>query len=151
MNKFESIEPVFVHSIPPAESVKEGKLYISREFQTAVHKCCCGCGEEVVTPLNPAQWRLTEKRGKVSLHPSVGNWSYNCQSHYFINENRIFWAAAFSKEAIKRVKANDQRAIDQYIAAKNARTLPKRGIIETLSAAIIRGVKRVKELIWPKK
>ncbi|MDH2356437.1 DUF6527 family protein [Bradyrhizobium sp. SSUT112] len=24
-----------------------------------MHLCCCGCGREVVTPLTPAQWRLT--------------------------------------------------------------------------------------------
>ncbi|MDH2348718.1 DUF6527 family protein [Bradyrhizobium sp. SSUT77] len=24
-----------------------------------MHLCCCGCGREVVTPLAPAQWRLT--------------------------------------------------------------------------------------------
>ena len=30
-------------------------------LSTAPHFCCCGCGCEVVTPLNPAKWRLAEE------------------------------------------------------------------------------------------
>jgi len=28
------------------------------EYATAVHKCACGCGKEVVTPLSPTDWKL---------------------------------------------------------------------------------------------
>lgn len=38
----------FVEEIP--EPLADGILYISIPFTTAVHKCCCGCGLEVVTP-----------------------------------------------------------------------------------------------------
>ena len=47
----------FVDSIP--EELEDGVLYVSVPFGTVVHKCACGCGEEVVTPLGPAEWRLT--------------------------------------------------------------------------------------------
>ena len=54
-------EPVlayeFVEFIP--EDIKEQTLYISIAYCTAVHKCCCGCGREVVTPLSPTARKLT--------------------------------------------------------------------------------------------
>ncbi len=31
----------------------ERTLYISIPYVTAAHKCPCGCGEEIVTPLSP--------------------------------------------------------------------------------------------------
>lgn len=150
MTRVHILKPVYVQYVPPADSLKEGELYISEEFQTVVHKCCCGCGEEVVTPLNPAQWRLSEKDGKVSLHPSIGNWSYQCQSHYFIKDNRTLWASAFTETAIKRVQANDQRAIENYIAEKNSGTKREDGLVERFFAAILRGARRLRDLIFPK-
>ncbi|WP_318271273.1 hypothetical protein [Sphingobacterium cellulitidis] len=41
----------FVEFMP--EKVEEGVLYVSIEYCTAIHKCVCGCGHEVVTPLSP--------------------------------------------------------------------------------------------------
>ena len=41
----------FVEFIP--DELKERTLYISHTYSTAVHKCCCGCGHEVVTSLSP--------------------------------------------------------------------------------------------------
>ena len=46
----------FVEYIP--EDINEGILYISLPFGTVVHKCACGCGEEVVTPLGPTEWEF---------------------------------------------------------------------------------------------
>lgn len=59
-----------------------GVLHISRKYKTMSHLCCCGCGNKVVTPLNPSGWKLTESSGSVSLDPSIGNLSFPCQSHY---------------------------------------------------------------------
>ncbi|MFC6998059.1 DUF6527 family protein [Rufibacter roseus] len=81
-----AIEPVFVEYVP--ESMEEGKLYISKEFGTALHKCLCGCGNETVTPLGKGGWQLTEKGSNVSLHPSIGNYGFPCQSHYIITNNK---------------------------------------------------------------
>lgn len=87
MNRSETLRPEFVEFIP--STLQTGVLYISRKYKTASHLCCCGCGNKVVTPLNPSGWQLTEKRGIVSLYPSIGNWSLSCQSHYWIRSNRI--------------------------------------------------------------
>lgn len=100
------IQPFFVDFIP--EYLEPGTLYVSRRYSTASHLCCCGCGLEVVTPLNPAKWRLIEYGGSVSLHPSIGNWSFPCKSHYWIEANRVKWAGAMSPAAIANVKARDR-------------------------------------------
>lgn len=100
--------------------MEDGVLYISEEFETAGHKCCCGCGEKVVTPLNPAKWRLTKSvNGAVSLYPSIGNWKFACQSHYWIKENRVINAGMMSKQKIEAVKVKDKRDNQRYIAQTN--------------------------------
>jgi hypothetical protein len=96
---------VFVDFIP--ENLEEGIIYISLKYSTAAHLCCCGCGQEVITPLNPAKWYLTEKNGIISLHPSIGNWSLPCKSHYWISQNRVLWAGEISSEMISAVQARD--------------------------------------------
>lgn len=108
MTRIDKLTPEFVEYIPERPAL--GVLYISRRYATAMHLCCCGCGREVVTPLNPAKWRLTEDGGDViSLHPSVGNWSLPCQSHYWIIRNCVRWAAAMAPGVIAAVKARDRR------------------------------------------
>lgn len=113
MTRIDEIKPEFVEFIP--ERVVPGVLYISKRFSTASHSCCCGCGLEVVTPLNSAKWQLPENGGAVSLRPSVGNWSFPCQSHYWISGNRVQWAAAMSAERISAVKARDRRDVEVLV------------------------------------
>ena len=88
--------------------IKEGTLYISMEFATASHKCACGCGQEVVTPFTPTDWKLTYDGESVSLSPSIGNWSYQCRSHYFIKNSKIVWAGNMSQKAIDAGRFHDQ-------------------------------------------
>ncbi|WP_425553977.1 DUF6527 family protein [Dactylosporangium salmoneum] len=80
----------FVDSAP--EVLEDGVLYVSIPYATALHRCACGCGSEVVTPISRAGWSLTFDGASVTLHPSIGNWNYPCRSHYFIRLNRIEWA-----------------------------------------------------------
>ena len=47
----------FVSAIP--EKLDDGWIYIALDYRTIVHRCCCGCGHEVVTPLSPTDWKLT--------------------------------------------------------------------------------------------
>lgn len=109
----------FVDFIP--EKLDEGVLYISRRYRTASHLCACGCGLEVVTPLNPAKWSLTENAdGTVSMNPSIGNWGFPCRSHYFINRGRVQWAAAMSDAVISAVQARDKGDANLY--ARRTRT-----------------------------
>lgn len=105
----------FVNSVP--EKLESQTLYVSMDYATAVHKCCCGCGREVVTPLSPTDWKLIYDGVSVSLSPSIGNWSFDCQSHYWIVENTVRWAGQWSKEQIAAGRTNDRRAKQEYLTA----------------------------------
>jgi len=104
--KIKQIRHEFIEFIP--ERLEDGVLYISERYRTAVHKCCCGCGQEVVTPLSPAEWSVELYGGRVSLWPSIGNWSFPCRSHYVIRDSRVLEAKAMTERQIQRVKANDR-------------------------------------------
>jgi hypothetical protein len=104
----------FVEFIP--DMIEEGKLYVSIEYATTVHKCCCGCGKEVVTPLSPTDWKLMFDGKTVSLDPSIGNWSFPCRSHYWVRNNRALWAEDWSQSRIDAARAYDGRAKGNYFA-----------------------------------
>ncbi|MGN4935051.1 DUF6527 family protein [Aeromonas rivipollensis] len=114
--KIDRIIPIFVEFIP--DDVEQGKLYISETYQTAIHKCCCGCGEEVVTPLSPVDWQVKKGIHGVSLQPSIGNWNYKCQSHYIISNNKVIWAGKFTQQQILAVQRKDKNAKLIYIDGK---------------------------------
>ena len=115
--KIKTLRPVFVDHLP--EHLDEGVLYISEEFAIAGHKCCCGCGEEVITPLNHAQWKIRKGKGAISLHPSIGNLKYACKSHYWIRKNQVIDASPMDEETIELVKQCDRKAKDRYIKECN--------------------------------
>jgi hypothetical protein len=95
----------FVESIPQA--LADRTIYISIPFATAIHKCCCGCGNQVVTPISPTDWKLIFDGVSVSLQPSIGNWSFACQSHYWVTHNRVKWAPMWSKDQIQLGRDQD--------------------------------------------
>jgi hypothetical protein len=113
MNKKTGLTHEFVEFIP--EVLEQGTLYISIPFCTAAHKCCCGCGEKVVTPLSPTDWSLTFDGRSISLHPSIGNWSFACGSHYWIMKSEVKWARAWSEEEIEAGRAKDRLAKAEYL------------------------------------
>jgi hypothetical protein len=88
------LEPVFVDARP--EVLDQGKVYVSIPFRTSVHLCCCGCGNEVWMPIRPNRWKFTYDGDNVSFSPSVGNWGFPCQSHYWIRAGRVDWAPAWT-------------------------------------------------------
>lgn len=108
----------FVESAP--RPLSEGVLYISDRFRTALHLCCCGCGREVVTPLNPARWSFKREAETVTLKPSIGNWSFPCRSHYLIIRNEVVWAKPMSAQQIAVVKAKDSRDQKAFMGRRNA-------------------------------
>lgn len=108
MNRRTTITHEFVEHIPP--TLEEEKLYISISFATAAHRGFCGCGMEVVTPLTPTDWALIFDGETVSLDPSIGNWSFPCQSHYWIERNAVIWARRWSQEEIEAGRADDRHA-----------------------------------------
>lgn len=98
----------FVENVP--DILEDHVLYISVLYETAIHKCCCGCGSEVVTPLSPAGWSLIFDGETVSLKPSIGNWNFECNSHYWIKNNKVHWSYSMLPDEIKKVQLKD--AID---------------------------------------
>lgn len=102
----------FVEFIP--SELKEGALYISIPYATAVHLCACGCGIKVVTPMSPPEWQLRWDGDTVSLRPSIGNWQFPCRSHYWITRNRVEWARALSDDEIARGRRRDMKELDEY-------------------------------------
>src|SRR5204863_3263232 len=109
--RHQRLEHQFVQYIP--EQLSEGVLYISMEYATAAHSCCCGCGEEVVTPFTPTDWKITFNGETVSLWPSVGSWSLPCRSHYIIEHSQVLEAAPWSKSQIEAGRRHDKGAKDQ--------------------------------------
>ena len=108
MTRIKMIRAEYVDAIPA--TIADGVLYVSTEYGTAVHKCCCGCGQEVVTPLGPTDWSVTIDGGAVSVYPSIGNWSFRCQSHYWINCGQIRWAEQWSEAQIVYGRRRDRSA-----------------------------------------
>lgn len=108
MKKISKLEPQFVTAIP--EKVGEGIIYASLEYATVSHLCCCGCGREVVTPLTPTDWKLTYDGQNISMHPSIGNWSFPCQSHYWIRDGQVQWAEQWTAEQIQAGREYDRHA-----------------------------------------
>lgn len=109
------LEHKFVKSVP--RSLEPGILYISLDYATVVHSCCCGCGEEVVTPLSPTDWNMTFDGAAVSLSPSVGSWNLKCRSHYFIRNGKVIMAGPWSKEQIEAEHKRDKRAKARFYNA----------------------------------
>ncbi len=112
MLKISLLQHEFVEYIPG--ELSDGVLYVSIQFATAVHKCACGCGSEVVTPLSPTDWRMTFDGKTISLYPSIGNWSFSCQSHYWIFRNQIRRAARMSSSEIDDGRRKDRWAKAAY-------------------------------------
>lgn len=102
----------FVEYLPT--ELEKGTIYISMLFATAAHLCACGCGQEVVTPICPTDWQLLFDGVSVSLTPSIGNWGFPCQSHYWIRHNKIQWAGQWSRREIEANRAHDRRAKERY-------------------------------------
>lgn len=102
----------FVEYIP--DKLKDETVYVSLAFSTAAHKCCCGCGNEVITPLSPTDWKLISHGESISLYPSIGNWNFPCRSHYWIDHNRVKWAPQWSQARINAGRAHDTFIKDEY-------------------------------------
>jgi Family of unknown function (DUF6527) len=105
--KARTLTPEFSEYIPSV--LEPGTLYVSMQFETAVHLCACGCGSKVVTPFGPRDWTLTYD-GTVTLRPSVGNGQQPCRSHYLIQHDRIDWLPQMSTAATRAAGVRDRTA-----------------------------------------
>lgn len=138
MSRVSSYTHEFVRSFP--ERLEDGMLYVSIDFDTAAHRCCCGCGQDVYTPLSPRDWKMIYDGDTVSLNPSIGNWSFPCQSHYWLERGRVSWADRWSKDQIERGRGYDRaRKADHYSEQprEDPRAVKKRGIVARILGWIV--------------
>lgn len=96
----------FVRSIP--KELEPGVLYVSVEYATAIHACCCGCGNQVVTPFTPTDWQMTFDGEAISLSPSIGNWNLPCRSHYLIKRGRVVVAESWNSRLVMAGRSQDR-------------------------------------------
>ncbi|WP_174292358.1 DUF6527 family protein [Sphingomonas bacterium] len=68
-------------------------------LRSLVLRCPDGCGETLVVNFDPRAgkaWRLYQRRGAVSVYPSV--WlDGGCESHFIIWKDRILWCDVFEE------------------------------------------------------
>lgn len=117
----------FIEFIP--DQLQEGVIYISVEYCTAIHLCVCGCRNKVVTPFSPNDWKLTFDGKTVTLYPSIGNWNFECRSHYWIRKNQVEWSGSWSDDNISKGRKADQAAKEKYYNPD-----PKKDLIQTTKA-----------------
>jgi hypothetical protein len=112
----------FVDTIP--DEVPNGWIFICIRYKTAVHKCICGCGNEVVTPISPTDWKLTFDGQTISLSPSIGNWNFECRSHYWIIKNEIRHSGKWTDKEVKEGREKDARKKRSFFAGLKAKRKP---------------------------
>jgi Family of unknown function (DUF6527) len=134
-----SITHEFVEYIPA--ELAEGVLYVSITYRTAVHRCVCGCGNKVVTPISPADWQLLYDGDTISLNPSIGNWNFPCRSHYWIRHDQIRWSGSWTDDRIAAGRARDDQDRERYFAHRAASALEPQ-------AAAATGVGRRISFVW---
>ncbi len=97
-----------VDQIP--DELEEGALYLSMRHATVIHLCACGCGLEVVTALDPTDYKLIFDGESITLRPSIGNWRFECRSHYFITNSRVQWLGEMTDRQISADPTRNRRS-----------------------------------------
>lgn len=125
----------FVRSIP--KELEPGVLYVSMEYSTAIHACCCGCGNPVVTPFSPTDWQMMFDGEAITLSPSIGNWSFPCRSHYLIMRGRVVVAELWNSRLVMAGRSQDRANKEKYYQPKpddfrNDRADEERGVLGKL-------------------
>lgn len=121
MKRRTKITHEFVEFMPSER--QEGVVYVSMKYATAIHNCCCGCRSKVVTPLSPTDWKLSFDGETISLYPSIGNWAFVCQSHYWIINGRVKWARKWNQEEIRLGREKDESNKNAHYSTK--RQIPR--------------------------
>lgn len=123
MTRIAFLQASFVDAFPA--TMDPAVLYISIPYRTCGHLCCCGCGQEVITPLSPAQWSFTYDGENISVSPSVGNWALPCQSHYWIHKGNVRWSRRYSPWEIAANRQCDGRELARHDGEPATRPLRK--------------------------
>lgn len=122
MMQHQTLEHRFVKHFP--EPLEPGILYVSLDYASVAHSCCCGCGEEVITPLTPTDWKLTFDGETISLWPSIGSWTLTCRSHYVIDKSQVRVAERWSDAQIEAERKRDHRVKTRHYESDQASTAP---------------------------
>ncbi len=117
--RIDRIELQRVHYMP--KELRPGVLYVSAEFGAAAHLCACGCGAKVRTPIGPTDWEFEEGPNGPTLRPSVGNWQFPCQSHYWIWDGEIHWSDPWTPSQIAAGQRAEQERARAYYEAREQR------------------------------
>ena len=117
MTRTNEIKHEFVAAIP--QTLAENTIYIAMEYATAVHRCVCGCGNEVITPLSPTDWILQYDGVTISISPSIGNWNFPCRSHYWIRQSKVRWAEQWSEGRVAVGRAYDRSTKNEYFTGNS--------------------------------
>lgn len=88
----------YVSQIP--ETLVDGIVYVSHEYEIAALKCACGCGHRVILLLGDGH-SVTDTHGYADVSPSIGVWDAPCRSHFFIRRGNVLWAESYSESAIQ--------------------------------------------------
>jgi hypothetical protein len=97
----------FVDFVP--EELEPGVLHVSIKYKCVAHLCMCGCGEKVISRLAPERFRFTFDGGQVSIYPSIGNSTFVCRSHYWLEDGEVYWYPPLSDRQIDRARKNAHR------------------------------------------
>jgi len=104
----------FVEYIP--SEPEEGILYVTMQYKTAVHLCPCGCRNKVITPITPTDWQLSFDGVGISLYPSIGSWSFDCKSHYWIVKSEVVPSYLWTDKKIKEAREEDADRKKRYFS-----------------------------------
>lgn len=123
------LDHVFVDTMP--DELEEGILYVSIRFSVIMHLCCCGCKNKVITPLSPARWKMTYDGKTISLHPSIGNWNFECESHYWVTNSEVITASKWTKKEVSEGKVYERSKRKAYYQDVN-QPEKKKSLIERI-------------------
>lgn len=104
--KIDCLRPTFIEHFP--DQLESGVLYVSMRYAICAHSCACGCGQKVITPLSPRMWKLIYDGESVTLYPSIGNYGFPCQSHYYLTKGRIDWVDV-EKDSVETQKKRGKK------------------------------------------
>jgi hypothetical protein len=121
MPKLHRVVHRFVDRVP--SPLEDGVVYVSISFGTVIHKCCCGCGDKVVTPLTPVDWAVVFDGQTISMYPSIGRHDAPCRSHYWIKNNRVIWSEKWTKAKVDALKRHEAGLRDDFFGLD-----PTRGV-----------------------
>jgi hypothetical protein len=128
MTRDHAVRHEFVDTIP--ENLDDAVVYVCVTYATVVHLCCCGCS-------------VTFDGQSISLQPSIGNWSFPCQSHYWIHRNQIRWARRWTHDEIANNRRHDTVAKQRKFESSEPERQADVGRPERRAARLPRRIARV--------